>query len=160
MVSPKIFFDNKKEKKYSYKVLFILVIITMVSACKSGPETLQIGKDSCAFCKMQLMDEKFGAEIVTEKGKVYKFDDTGCMLNFERENIGSQKVAQELVVDYSNPGKLINAITAFHLKCLEEKSPMGSDLASFEKEENLNKYIQQLQGEKISWDKIKISFNK
>ncbi|OFY83755.1 MAG: hypothetical protein A3F72_07185 [Bacteroidetes bacterium RIFCSPLOWO2_12_FULL_35_15] len=156
----KIFFETKKEKKYSLNFFFILLLIVTVSACKSGPENLEYGKDSCAFCKMQLMDTKYGAELITEKGKVYKFDDTGCLLDFEKQNLGSQKVAQELVVDYSNPGKLITALTSFHIKCAGAKSPMGSDITSFEKEENMNKYIQQLQGEKITWSEIKTSFNK
>lgn len=109
---------------------------------------------------MQLMDTKFGAELITEKGKTYKFDDTGCMLDYEQQNLGTQKIARELVIDYSNPGKLTNAITAFHIKCAAAKSPMGSDIASFEKEKDMNKYIQQLQGEKISWTEIKNSFIK
>ena len=67
----KIFFETKKEKKYSLNFFFILLLIVTVSACKSGPENLEYGKDSCAFCKMQLMDTKYGAELITEKGKVY-----------------------------------------------------------------------------------------
>ncbi|MCX6296629.1 MAG: nitrous oxide reductase accessory protein NosL [Bacteroidetes bacterium] len=155
-----IFFVIIKEKKYLINSFYYFVLLLTISSCKSGPEKLQYSKDSCAFCKMQLMDKKYGAELVTEKGKVYKFDDTGCMLNYEKQNFGSQKVALELVVDYSNPGQLINVLTAFHIKCAAAYSPMGSNLASFEKEETVNKYIQQLQGEKISWDAIKKSFNK
>lgn len=155
-----IFFITKKEKKYSLNFFFILLFIVAISACTSSPKNLEYGKDSCAFCKMQMMDTKYGAELITEKGKVYKFDDVGCMLDFENQNIGTQKIAQELVIDYSNPGKLINASTAFHIKCAGAESPMGSDIASFEKEENMNKYIQQLQGKKITWDEIKNSFNK
>lgn len=154
-----VFFRKKKDNKYLIKVIFYLLLLITISSCKSGPELLQYGKDSCTFCKMQLMDTKFGAELITEKGKVYKFDDTGCMLHFEKQDLGSQKVAQELVVDYSNPGKLVNALTSFHIKCAGAKSPMGSDIASFEKEENMNKYIHQLQGKKITWDEIKNSFN-
>lgn len=160
MLDQMLFFENKKENKYLIKALYCFVLLITISACTSSPEPLQYQKDSCAFCKMKLMDAKFGAEIITEKGKVYKFDDTGCMLNFEKQNLGSQKIAQELVIDYSNPGKLVNALTSFYIKCAGAKSPMGSDLASFEKEENENKYIQQLQGEKINWNEIKNSFNK
>ncbi len=154
------FFEIIKEKKYLIKLLYYFVLLFAISSCKSGPEKLQYTKDSCAFCKMQLMDTKYGAELITEKGKVYKFDDAGCMLNYEKQDLGSQKVSQELVIDYSNPGQLINAASAYHIKCAGAKSPMGSDIATFEKEETLNKYIQQLQGEKISWDAIKNSFNK
>lgn len=160
MLNQKFFFEPIKEKKYSLRFVYSVLFLILISSCTSGPEPLYYKKDSCAFCKMQLMDTKFGAELITEKGKIYKFDDTGCMLDFEQQNLGMQKIAQELVIDYSQPGKLTNAVTAYHIKCGAAKSPMGSDIASFEKEENLNKYIQQLQGEKISWMEIKNSFNK
>ena len=42
-------------------------------------------------CKMTLVDKKFGAEVVTKKGKVYKFDDLNCMIKFYQLRISNPK---------------------------------------------------------------------
>ena len=85
----KIFFSTIKEIKYSLSFVYRVLLFVLISSCSSGPEPLYYKKDSCAFCKMQLIDTKFGAELITEKGKIYKFDDIGCMLDFEQQNLGS-----------------------------------------------------------------------
>jgi copper chaperone NosL len=64
------------------KNVLLLAISIIVIACSIKPEPLQFGMDACYTCKMTLMDNKYGAELVTRKGKVYKFDDINCMLNF------------------------------------------------------------------------------
>ncbi len=61
---------------------YLLLTSIFLLSCKAEPEPLHYGKDACHACKMTLMDKKFGSELVTKKGKVYKFDDTNCMLNF------------------------------------------------------------------------------
>ncbi|HEY3387683.1 MAG TPA: hypothetical protein VGK46_14315, partial [Saprospiraceae bacterium] len=64
------------------KMISIMLSAAMIIACSQDPEPLRYGKDTCYTCKMTLMDKKFGAELVTAKGKVYKFDDVNCMVNF------------------------------------------------------------------------------
>ena len=71
-------------KEYFQVTLSLVLgaILVLFQQCTQEPEPLVYGKDVCQFCKMTLMDHKFGAELVTNKGKVYKFDDINCMLNF------------------------------------------------------------------------------
>ena len=110
-----------------------IMLALLFSACSVEPEPLNYGKDQCHFCKMTLMDQKFGAELVTTKGKVYKFDDINCLFNFY--NSGSVDKGDYrfiLVVDFSQPGKLIDAEKAFFLKSGDVKSPMASQVAAFE----------------------------
>ena len=79
------------------------------------------------------MDRKFGAELVTSKGKIYKFDDINCLFNFYNEgSISKDDYLFKLVIDFSKPEKLINAETARYLKSGEIKSPMASQVAAFE----------------------------
>ena len=40
------------------------------TSCSAGPEPIRYGQDNCHHCKMTLTDKRFGAEIVTQKGKV------------------------------------------------------------------------------------------
>ena len=102
-------------------------------ACSIEPEPLTYGKDQCHSCKMTLMDQKFGAELVTTKGKVYKFDDINCLFNFYNEgSVNKNDFRFKLVVDFSQPEKLIDAEKAVYLKSGEIKSPMASHIAAFE----------------------------
>ena len=102
-------------------------------ACSIEPEPLIYGKDQCHSCKMTLMDRKFGAELVTTKGKVYKFDDINCLFNFYNEgSVNKDDFRFKLVVDFSQPEKLIDAEKAVYLKSGEIKSPMASQVAAFE----------------------------
>lgn len=128
-----------------------------LAACNVAPEPLQFGKDGCHHCKMTLMDNKFGAEILTSKGKVYKFDDVNCMLNFHNSGkVAADEIAEVLVIDFSSPGKLINAQKAFYIKSPEIRSPMGSEVAAFETNAELEKINAAWNGEKLDWASLEI----
>lgn len=115
-----------------------------LAACSVKPEPINYGQDNCHLCKMTIMDKKFGAEVVTTKGKVYKFDDVNCMVNFLNSGfLDDRDVAFRLVVDYSQPGKLIPADEAFFIKSPEIRSPMASQVASFETDEGKNEFKKQ-----------------
>ena len=71
-----------------YSSFFWLVlahlILFLISGCTSNqePEKIEFGKDTCHHCKMLLMDRRFGAELVTKTGKIFKFDTLECMRDF------------------------------------------------------------------------------
>ncbi|WP_276370114.1 nitrous oxide reductase accessory protein NosL [Chryseolinea sp. H1M3-3] len=136
------------------KVLIALVLTITLLSCNVEPEPIQYGTDACHTCKMTLMDKKFGAELVTEKGKVYKFDDVNCMLSFYNSNEASEQYKYRLVVDFAEPGKLIEANDAFYLKSSEIKSPMASQVAAFGKKENMEELKKQLKGIYLVWGEL------
>ena len=77
--------NGKKTRTKMTKIisgLLSIVSFLFLISCSTEPEPLVYGTDICHNCKMTLMDNKFGAELVTKKGKVYKFDDMNCFLNF------------------------------------------------------------------------------
>ena len=51
-------------------MLVALFSLSAFLSCATGPEPIRFGKDNCHSCKMTLTDKRFGAEIVTKKGKV------------------------------------------------------------------------------------------
>ena len=108
------------------------IALAFMVSCSSGPEPIVYGKDGCHSCKMIMMDNRFGTEIVTEKGKVYKFDDVNCMQRFLQSGTISEKdVAYLMVTDFGNPGSLIDVHSAVFVISPEIKSPMGSNIAAF-----------------------------
>jgi copper chaperone NosL len=108
---------------------------------------------------MTLVDTKFGAEIVTKKGKVYKFDDANCMINFfNGSGLDEREIAFRLIVDYTQPGKLIEANQAFYLKSDIIHSPMNSQIAAFESYETLEKHKKKWNAIYLSWGELVTQF--
>jgi copper chaperone NosL len=137
----------------------ILIIAFLILGCEVAPQPLEYGIDACHTCKMTLMDPKFGAEIVTEKGKVYKFDDINCMVDFYNSGYEStDKMAHIMVIDFSQPEKLIQARDAFYIKSNQIRSPMSSGIAAFETEAEMDKHKKEWKGIWLSWGELKTEF--
>ena len=135
------------------------ILLLTLSSCAVEPEPLQYGQDACYTCKMTLVDKKFGAELVSNKGKVYKFDDVNCMLTFYNSGeIQPQEFAHRLVTDFSQPAKLVEAADAFYLKSPEIKSPMASQIAAFEQKENMEQTKKELKGIYLVWGELVTQF--
>ena len=151
-------YKSKMEKKIITPAMIILLGLSLV-ACNVEPEPLYFGKDGCHSCKMTLMDNKFGAEISTSKGKIYKFDDANCMLTFYTSGlVPVEEVKEILIVDFSKPAKLINARNALYVKSESIKSPMASNVAAFESNEDLKKFNAEWNGIPLSWGELQTQF--
>ena len=141
------------------KLILFVMLVFALSACTIEPESIRYGTDNCHQCKMTIMDKKFGAEVVTTKGKVYKFDDVNCMVNFLNSGTLTDRDVQfKLVVDYSQPEKLIASGEAFYIKSPEIKSPMGSQVAAFETDELKNEYKKKWNGIYLTWGELTTQF--
>lgn len=127
----------------------------LLAGCKATPEPIQFGTDGCHLCKMTLVDRKFGGELVTNKGKVYKFDDLNCMLNFYHSGyIDTAAYAHRLVVAFNVPGVLIDAPGAFFLKSDRVRSPMGGGIAAFSDQTSLKRVQAEMGGIDLRWQQV------
>jgi copper chaperone NosL len=144
------------------QILLFFISIFLFSSCAVKPEPIQFGKDACQHCKMILMDNKFGSELVTTKGKVLKFDDVNCLLYYMKEyEITEAQLAHMLIIDFNSPETLIDLKQSHYLKAGEIKSPMASNIAAFADVEIRNQYLQQWEGsEALNWMEINKLFNK
>lgn len=139
----------------NFKVIFVLISFALLQACSVKPEPLVYGKDMCYACKMTLVDNKFGAEILTKKGKVYKFDDVNCLITFYTSNYEEKSnIQQVLVIDFATPGKLIDANTAHFVRSEAIRSPMASGIAAFSTKEQLKSHNNQWMGELLTWEEV------
>jgi copper chaperone NosL len=82
---------------------------------------------------MTIMDKRFASEIITAKGKIFKFDATECMAGFLRENqdIANNDQSIFLVSDFDHPGQFVDARKSWFLNDNSLSSPMGANLAAF-----------------------------
>jgi copper chaperone NosL len=139
--------------------LSLLALVVLLASCSADPRPIAYGQDGCHHCKMTLMDSKFGAELVTEKGKVFVFDDVNCMLQYmDSEDGKSQMYKHILVTDYLNPGVLLDANLAFYLKSEEFKTPMASQIVAFPDYEVLKEYKAKTGGVYLAWGELSTQF--
>ncbi len=129
------------------------------SCSGGGPQPIRWGQDNCDHCKMTLMDQHFGAEIVTKKGKAYKFDDLNCLVNFLKSDaVPAAQIAEKYVVNHAQPGVLIPAESAAYLSSSKLKTPMASGVAAFATLGDLGKVKSQIEGEVWDWAKLQSEF--
>ena len=141
------------------KLIFIATIALTLSSCTVEPEPIRYGEDACHHCKMTLVDKKFGAELVTRKGKIFKFDDVNCMLLFfNSQEVSTEEFSHRLVVDFSQPAKLVEADKAFYLKSPMIQSPMLSQVAAFENEQDMKAAKNELRGIYLVWGELVTQF--
>jgi copper chaperone NosL len=131
-----------------------LAFITL-SSCSRKPQELVMGQDQCDYCKMMIMDNRYGGEIMSKTGKPYKFDDVGCAVSFvSKKYIDQEKIDQTYLVDYFS-GTLILADQAYILKSEQLKTPMGSNLAAFAIKDSLFILQSVKGGNLLSWPDAK-----
>jgi copper chaperone NosL len=136
----------------------IVILMTLIS-CSVEPQPLQYGKDACHSCKMTLMDNKFGAEVVSRKGKIFKFDDTNCLIGFlNSDQLKEEEIAYCLITDFASPGTLVDAKTAFYVKSEEIKSPMAGKVAAFQNKNTLTSHKENWKGIELSWGELITEF--
>ena len=133
-----------------------VLLTCCLTSCDAGPEPMRYGKDECTDCKMIISDQRFGAEIVTKKGRVLKFDDLGCMTAFlKRGGVVEGDVKMRVVADFNRPNVFIPVEQALFLKNDALKSPMRSDCAAFPTEAELLKVKEQMgAGQQALWPAV------
>jgi copper chaperone NosL len=136
------------------KVALAMFFLVTLNACNTNPEPLKIGIDQCAFCKMTISDNKYGAEIITKKGKILKFDDAHCILTYMNKEIQQKDVTAVYFTDFDGDHSLIDVNKSFLLKSTELHSPMGGNVAAFTNKESLKKTMQQFKGTEVAWSEL------
>lgn len=140
------------------KILILGIIGFILLSCSPKPEAIVYGVDGCHYCEMTIVDRIHAAEIVTNKGKVFKFDAVECMLNQLKETDNAE-VALFLVNEYNQPGELIDATSAMYLISDDIPSPMGAFLTTFKTKEAAEMVKSEHQGELYTWEKLLDHFN-
>ncbi len=135
-------------------IILFALSLSVLSCSNANAVPIKLNIDNCSFCKMSISDGKYGAEVITQKGRVYKFDDIMCMVNYCKENADT-KIGAYYVNDFAKDNNLIPAQTAFFLSEGTINSPMHGGIIAFSKENNAKEFAVKLNSKPISWDIIK-----
>lgn len=138
-------------------VILILAFLVLTISCTIEPGKINYGKDACHYCTMTIVDHQHAAQIVTDKGKVFKYDAIECMLN-DLKDRQAVEISMYLVIDYNNPGEFVNATDASYLISKEIPSPMGAFLSAFSTPEEAEKLRSEKGGDVYNWQSIQTKF--
>ena len=84
---------------------------------------------------MTISDPKFGAELVTPKGRVLKYDALECMIDDIDEK--DHEFAMLLSVPFDRPKELVDVNSLHYVYSPLIKSPMGANLGAFASRDNV-----------------------
>jgi copper chaperone NosL len=134
------------------------VLLFLFSSCNTKPQPFAYGKDICDDCKMTIMDPRFGGEIITKKGKIYKFDDAHCLVNFLKEGtVKETDIAQTVFIDYENDKNFPDVKSSYFVVSDQLKSPMNSNAAAFSSKEKADAKAKQTNGTIKDWQQLRQS---
>ena len=131
------------------------LLIFLAASCTVKERPISYGSDECDYCKMTIMDHRYGAELVTQKGKAYTFDAAECLIEYLYHNEETGQNSKFLLVtSFTEPDHLIDAKSAIYLVSNGMPSPMGAYLTAFSDREIAQEYHQEKGGELFTWDEL------
>ena len=146
---------TRKLKVGTMPLPLLLLLITL-NGCSQSPQPIKYGAEECANCKMTIMNPRFAGEIITVKGKIYKFDDVACLVSFlQSDEIKNEKIAGTYLIDFSDEHSFIKAEESIFLSSEEFKSPMHGNVAAFSNADSVKTVQQKLNAKQITWDELK-----
>jgi copper chaperone NosL len=134
--------------KRQHKLAVAFFLLAGMQSCSSGPQPIKYGSNACDFCKMTIMQKKFANEWVSDKGKVYRFDDLHCLMNFRKTDKSN---GTAYVNDFLEKKELTKASELVFVKSEALKAPMGGDIAAFADKADAEEFLKNNKGEIVDW---------
>ena len=116
------------------------------------PLPIKYNYDQCESCKMTISDERFACELLTQKGRAYKFDDLSCLLEYKKNR--EVDVKNIYVNDYIYKKELHDVSHMQFIKHEVFSSPMQGNIAAFMNMDSVNAYANKLKVVRLTWSQI------
>lgn len=155
-----VLLNFKRKKTGGIQVSSFLLPVLMLTffslqSCSSAPVPVKLGSDQCRYCKMTISDPRFSAEIMTDKGKAFVFDDIHCMNGFIKAgSVKKEDIRDYYFSDFSGDHALIESKLSFFLSSGEFHSPMGGNIAAFSNHDSLVAVQQKYPGKVLTIDEV------
>jgi copper chaperone NosL len=132
-----------------------LALLALLDCTRPAARPIAYGEENCRHCHMTITDPRFAAELVTRTGKVYVFDDVGCLAAFAREGtVPAGEVEGLWVSDYLAPDSLIDARQAVFLRVDSLTTPMTSGVVALRAGPPADSLRARLGGTFLSWAEL------
>jgi copper chaperone NosL len=105
---------------------------------------------------MTIADSGYGSEMVTAKGKVYRFDSIECLAAFSiTGGIAAENIHSMWVTDFNLPKTFLRADKATIIASERQKSPMGVGLIAVKSPEQAARLIEGVGGKVLPWEQVR-----
>jgi copper chaperone NosL len=113
------------------RAVSLLPLVLLLGGCSGGPRPIAYGTDACERCRMFVVDDRHGAQLVTRRGRVLVFDSVECLAAHMHTAPGDAEGARAALVTHAlRPGQLVDASGSRFLQCEALPSPMGLGLSA------------------------------
>ena len=120
------------------------------------PVAIKYGADKCAWCDRTIDDNHFGSTLVTQDGRVFKFNSIECLMAFHiQPTVPNESFQASWVCDFNNPGHLIRAGQASFVQTTNKQSPNGVGLFAFSSDNDAIGFSGTNGGRTLKWDEVK-----
>lgn len=134
------------------RVLALAAFLLAAACGPRGPVPIAYDADTCDYCRMTISDPRFGAEIVTTKGRTLTFDSIECLADYVAANEARGVVGSVWVSDYAHPGTLVPAERARFLRARGPAgSPMGKGLLAVVADDDVTAIRARTGSEPLGW---------
>jgi len=134
------------------KTVSVLSLMALVSCASRGPAEIHYGQDQCDYCKMTIADRSFGSELVTSKGKVFKFDSIECLAAYAQIKTEEKASVKSMwVTDFNNPETFVRVDRATIILSERQNSPMGVGLVGFSSSSRAESFVSERGGRILNW---------
>ncbi len=131
----------------------VIISLLLLTSCYPKEKAIIYGQDECKHCRMMIVENQYGSELVTKKGKVYKFDSIECLIDYLRtDEMDENEVALSLVTSFNQPEKLRAVKDSYYLYSIKLPSPMGMFLTAFESKAAAEEAKVKYGGEVMNWE--------
>lgn len=134
--------------------VFFGMLSLFLASCSVSPQPINYGMDACYYCDMTIVDKQHASQVVTSKGKAYKYDAIECMVHSLQDELKDTEIALYLAADFNQPGELVDATKASFLVSENLQSPMGANLSAFLNEDAGKTAKEKYTGNLYSWEAI------
>jgi copper chaperone NosL len=136
-------------------VLTLILFFFILTSCTKKAEEINYNNDECDYCRMQISDNRYAAQIIVKSDKVYKFDSIECLIGYSLvKNLTDSDSMKFIVSDFLNPGRFIDVGKSFFVHNDKFMSPMALNVQTFSSQSDCEKFVEENGGKEISWDDV------
>lgn len=136
--------------------LLLLTSLALAACGPRGPAAIELGQESCGYCRMVVDDARFAAQLISARGKTHVFDSIECMASYDVANEKSGNAPRgRWVSDFRAPGSWLRAEDALYMQGIRSRSPMGYSLAAFAPASDTAALARELGGRVMRWNEVR-----
>lgn len=150
------FFGWRDGRKVAVRAATLFAVMFALSSCNNGPVPIVAGTDNCDYCKMSVADARFGAEVLSKKGKAWKFDDVHCLIAFIKEGrVKNEDIQEVYFTRFDGKNELMPSTAALLMYSETLRTPMGSNITAFADRGSFDAAKQKFIGKEVTWKELK-----